>query len=241
MIGIQNLRANVEGKNVLDGINMEIKEGEIVALMGPNGSGKSSLSNVIIGNPKYEVEAGKIIFEGIDITKMSVDERARLGIMMSFQHPVAIPGVTVRELILSALRQRGQTVSALEVKKEIEAVAADLNLEQALLNRGVNDGFSGGERKKLEVLQMKVLKPKLLIVDEIDSGLDIDALKVVAKGIMDLVEKEKSGVLLITHYQRLLKFLKPDRVVVLRRGKIVENGGLEIVTKLEESGYQIYE
>ncbi len=241
MIKVKGLKARVDEKIVLDGVDIEVGAGEIVALMGPNGSGKSSLSNILIGNPKYEVLEGQVWFDGTDITNFSVDERARMGLVMSFQHPVAIPGVTVRELILSALRQKGLTVSALEVKKEIEKIAAELSLDEALLARGVNDGFSGGERKKLEILQMKVLKPKMLIVDEIDSGLDIDALKIVADGINDLVKNGNTGVLLITHYQRLLKFLKPNKVVVLRRGKVVDSGGDEVVTKLENQGYQVYE
>jgi len=241
MLKIKNLKVRIEEKEVLKGVSLEIKQGEIVALMGPNGSGKSSLSNTIMGNPNYRVTGGTVEYMDNDLLELSVDERARKGIMMAFQNPIAVNGVTVRELLLASLRARGEKVSAVEVKKNIEKIADELKMDRTLLSRGVNEGFSGGEKKKLEVLQMKLLFPRLLILDEVDSGLDIDALKTIASSIKRQVKEKGMGVLVITHYQRLLKYLIPDRVVVLKEGKIVDMGGGEIVEKLEKEGYKSYE
>lgn len=241
MINISNLRVKVESKEILKGVDLEIKRGEVLALMGPNGSGKSSLASAIIGNPKYEITNGKILFGNQNITSLSIDEKSKLGMMMAFQYPVALPGITVREMLLASLRQRGTKVSALELKKKIEEEAAKLKIDESLLNRSLNDGFSGGEKKKFEILQMKILEPKLLILDEIDSGLDIDALELIARYVNEEVKNRKMSVLVITHYQRLLKYLEPDKVAVMKDGFIVDNGGKEIVEKLENSGYKIYE
>ncbi len=241
MLKIKDLKIKIEDKEILKGVDLEVKDGEVVALMGPNGSGKSSLANALIGNPKYEVVSGEMTFDGADITEMKPEERAQLGIIMSFQYPVAIPGVTVREMLLASLRGRGLTVSALDIKNQVEKEGEKLRIDPLLLKRSINEGFSGGEKKKLEILQMRILKPKLLILDEVDSGLDIDALALIAKNVNELVKETGMSVLVITHYQRLLKYLVPDRVVVLKSGEVVDRGGEEIVDKLEKEGYKSYE
>lgn len=240
MLKIENLKVKVEEKEILKGVDLLINEGEVVALMGPNGSGKSSLASVIIGNPKYEVTGGKITFEGKDLAALTPDERANKGIYLAFQYPVAIPGVTVREMLLSALRAKNKevTVSALDLKKTVEKEAGKLHLSPDLLARGLNEGFSGGEKKKMEILQMRVLRPKLLIMDEIDSGLDIDALAIIAQNVAEMVKEQKMSVLVITHYQRILNYLTPDVVAVMKDGVIAEQGGKEIVERLEKSGYR---
>jgi len=241
MLKVDNLKVSIEGKEVLRGVSLGVKQGEVVALMGPNGSGKSSFSNTIMGNPSYMVVDGSAEYMGENLLELSVDERARKGVMMAFQNPVAIGGVTVRELLLSSMRAKGEVIGALEMKKKIDRVADELGMSRELLGRGVNDGFSGGEKKKMEVLQMILLSPRLLILDEVDSGLDIDALKIIASSVKSEVDKKGMSVLVITHYQRLLKYLVPDRVVVMKEGKIVDEGGVEIVEKLEKEGYKIYE
>lgn len=241
MLKIHNLRVKIEEKEILKGVSLEIAPGEVLALMGPNGSGKSSLANALIGNAKYEVEDGEVTFEGKNILDLKPDERARLGIMMSFQYPVSIPGVTVREMLLTSLRGRGLTVGALDLKNLIATEGEKLRIEPTLLNRSLNEGFSGGEKKKFEILQMRILKPKLLILDEVDSGLDIDALALIATNVKKMVKETGMSVLVITHYQRLLKYLEPDRVVILKNGEVVDRGGKEIVDKLEKEGYKSYE
>jgi len=240
MLKIENLKVKIEDKEILKGVDLVINEGEVMALMGPNGSGKSSLASTIIGSTKYEVSEGKILFDGADLLTMSPDERANKGIYLAFQYPAAIPGVTVREMLLAALRQKYKEikVSALELKKTVEEEAEKLHLSPELLGRGLNDGFSGGEKKKMEILQMRVLKPKLLILDEIDSGLDIDALATIASNVAEMVRENKMSVLVITHYQRILNYLTPDSVAVMRDGKIIEKGGAEIVERLEAHGYE---
>ncbi|HOX96491.1 MAG TPA: Fe-S cluster assembly ATPase SufC [Candidatus Woesebacteria bacterium] len=240
MLEIKNLKVSIEKKEILKGVDLEIKQGEVLALMGPNGSGKSSLANVIVGNPKYQTE-GEMYWNGKSILKMRTDERARKGILMAFQQPVAIPGVSVREMLLAAMRSAKKSISALELKQIVIAEAKKLKIDESLLTRGINDGFSGGEKKKLEILQMRVLKPSLLILDEIDSGLDVDALKLLAEAVLEMVKKEKMSVLVITHYQKLLKYLIPDRVVVLKKGEVVDSGSKEIVEKIENKGFAIYE
>lgn len=239
MINIKGLRVKVEEREVLGGVDLSIEKGEILALMGPNGSGKSSLASTIIGNPKYKITKGEIFFEGEDILKISVDERAKKGIYLAFQNPVAIPGVSVREMLLAAIRARKEmTISALELKKTVEMEALRLNISSEMLDRGLNDGFSGGEKKKMEILQMRILKPKLIILDEIDSGLDIDALSLIAGSVMEMVRENKMSVLVITHYQRILNYLTPDKVAVMKGGLIINTGGKEIVEKLEKYGYK---
>lgn len=240
MLKIENLKVKVEDKEILRGVDLTVREGEVVALMGPNGSGKSSLASTIIGNPKYQVTEGNIKFDGEDLLKLTPDKRANMGVYLAFQYPVAIPGVTVREMLLAALRLKNKEkiVSALELKKLIEEEAEKLSLDPELLSRGLNDGFSGGEKKKLEILQMRILKPKLLILDEIDSGLDIDALATIARNVAEMVTENKMSVLVITHYQRILNYLTPDKVAVMKEGKIVEEGGRKIVERLEKYGYK---
>ena len=240
MLKVNKLKVQVEEKEILKGVDLSIDEGKVVALMGPNGSGKSSLASTIIGNPKYSVSEGKIKFDGEDLLSMSADKRANKGIYLAFQYPVAIPGVTVREMLLTALRAKSKNIkiSALELKKTIEVEAEKLHLSRELLGRGLNDGFSGGEKKKMEILQMRVLKPKLLILDEIDSGLDIDALATIAQNVVEMVRELNMSVLVITHYQRILNYLSPDVVVVMKEGVIVEQGGPEIAERLEKNGYK---
>lgn len=233
---IKDLKVKIEGKEVLKGVSFNIKAGKVVALMGPNGSGKSSLAYALMGHPKYEAE-GSFKLDGKDLLKKRVDERANLGLFLAFQYPMAIDGVNIKEVLLTALRSKGEKVSALELKKRVEEEAESMGVDKELLVRSLNDGFSGGEKKKMEMLQMSVLKPKYVILDETDSGLDIDALKIVAERAKE-ASKKKVGVLVITHYQRILDYLKPDKVLVMKKGRIVVSGGKEIVKSLEKKGYK---
>ncbi len=243
MLKIDNLRVKIEDKEILKGVSLEIGRGEVVAVMGPNGSGKSTLAGALIGNPVYETSGGTINFENNELNELTPDARANLGVYLAFQYPVAIPGVRVRELLLTSLREKHKDTkfSALEIKQRIQREAEALNLNEELLMRSINEGFSGGEKKKMEILQMSILEPKLLILDEIDSGLDIDALEVIAKRVRKMVEEKGTSVLVITHYQRLLKHLVPDKVLVMKNGEIVDRGGNELVEVLEKGGYKSYE
>ncbi|MBI3954526.1 Fe-S cluster assembly ATPase SufC [Candidatus Collierbacteria bacterium] len=237
---VENLKIKVEGKQVLNGISLKIKRGEIVALMGPNGSGKSSLAYGLMGHPVYQVENDPATVMRLDTKNLldkTPDERARLGLFLAFQYPSSVPGVTVREMLLSGLRARKKKIAAIDLKREVEREIEKLGIKEELLKRSINDGFSGGEKKKMEILQMRILKPRYAVMDETDSGLDIDALKIVAKGVSEAVKLNKTGVLVITHYQRLLKYLMPDRVVIMKDGMIVDEGGAWIVSELEEKGY----
>jgi len=233
---IKDLFVSVEGKEILKGVDMDIKSGEVVALMGPNGSGKSSLAYSLMGHISYETK-GSLSLDGKSILRKKADERARLGLFLAFQYPMALQGVNIREVLLTALRARGEKISAFELKKMVEKEAKKMGIEENLLTRGLNDSFSGGEKKKMEMLQMSILNPKYVVLDETDSGLDIDALKVVAK-----VAKEASikgmGVLVITHYKRILEYLNPNRVMVMKKGKIVAEGGKDLVKSLERDGYK---
>lgn len=238
LLQIKNLHVAVEGKPILRGLDLTVKEGEVHALMGPNGSGKSTLSNVIAGHPNYEVTEGEIWFRGQNITEMEADERAKLGIFLAFQYPTSIPGVTLANFMLASVKAvRGaENVKLLEFRKEFIAQMQALGINQDFAKRYVNEGFSGGEKKRCEILQMAMLKPKLAILDETDSGLDIDALRIVSEGVNRLTTPEM-GVLVITHYQRLLNHIKPHFVHVLVHGRVVQSGGPEVALELEEKGY----
>jgi Fe-S cluster assembly ATP-binding protein len=241
MIKINNLQARVEDKEILKGINLEINPGEIHAIMGPNGSGKSTLSSVIAGREDYEVTGGSIDFEGEDLMDLDPEERAHKGIFLSFQYPVEIPGVTVSNFIKTAINEsrkgRGQEpMEAREMLAKMREKTALLEMDKSYLSRSLNEGFSGGEKKRNEIFQMAMLEPKLAILDETDSGLDIDALRIVAGGVNKLRTAD-NAVVVITHYQRLLDYIKPDFVHVLFNGKIVKSGGPELAHELEEKGY----
>jgi len=239
---VKKLFVDIEGKRVLKGVSLQVKAGEVVALMGPNGSGKSSLAQVLMGNPLYKLQITnyklQIDLDGESLVEKTADERAKMGLFLAFQYPLGIEGVTVRQLLLTVMRGRDEKTSALEIKRQIEEVARKLKISRELLTRGLNDGFSGGEKKKMEILQMKILKPKYVIMDEVDSGLDIDALRLVADNVAEMAKENKIGVLVITHYKRLLKHLKPDRVLVMKAGEIVKEGGSELVRELERKGYE---
>lgn len=238
LLEIKNLHATVAGNPILRGLNLTINRGEVHALMGPNGSGKSTLSNVIMGHPNYEITDGEIHFMGQNITEMEPDERAKLGIFLAFQYPTSIPGVTLANFLLASVKAvRGaENVKLMEFRKELVAQMAALGISQDFAKRYVNEGFSGGEKKRCEILQMAMLKPGLAILDETDSGLDIDALRIVSDGVNRLTTPEM-GVLVITHYQRLLNHIKPHHVHVLVHGRIVQSGGPEVALQLEEKGY----
>ncbi len=242
MLKIKDLHAGVEGKEILKGINLEIKSGEIHAIMGPNGSGKTTLSSVIAGREDFEVTEGSMTLDGENLMELEPDERAHKGVFMSFQHPIAIPGVTTTNFIKTAINAKRKALGfdempAAEMLKKIREKAELLGLDRSFLSRSLNDGFSGGEKKRNEIFQMAMLEPKLAILDETDSGLDIDALKTVANGVNTLKTKD-NAILVITHYQRLLDYIIPDYVHVLSDGKIVKTGGKELALELEEKGYE---
>jgi len=241
MLVIKNLHAQIEDKKILNGINLEIKPGEVHAIMGPNGSGKSTLASVLAGRENFEVTAGEVNYLGDDLLELSPEERARKGVFLAFQYPVEIPGVSTINFMKTALNQirisRGQdaldAVSFLQLMKERMKL---VEIDQSLLNRSLNEGFSGGEKKRNEIFQMAMLEPKLAILDETDSGLDIDALRIVANGVNKLRSKDNATIV-VTHYQRLLDYIVPDYVHVLFQGKIVKSGGKELALELEEKGY----
>lgn len=241
---IRNLHVTVEDKPILRGVNLTVKQGEVHALMGPNGSGKSTLANVLLGNPAYEITAGQIIFDGGDLLDMEADERSRAGLFLAFQYPVSIPGVTLANFLRLAINARmkaedpdSKGISVSDFRKLMRAKMDDLQMDHSFAGRYLNEGFSGGEKKRAEILQMAVLNPKIAILDETDSGLDIDALRIVSEGVNTLKGPDL-GVLVITHYQRILNYIKPEHVHVMFNGQIVESGGPELALKLEESGYE---
>ncbi|WP_299554080.1 Fe-S cluster assembly ATPase SufC [uncultured Porphyromonas sp.] len=241
MLQIRNLHAAIADKEILKGINLEIKKGEIHAIMGPNGSGKSTLSSVLVGNPNYEVTEGEVLFEGQDLLELEPEERAHLGLFMSFQYPVEIPGVSMVNFMRAALNEKRKAqgldpIPAAEFLKLMKQKRELVELDNKLASRSVNEGFSGGEKKRNEIFQMAMLEPKLAILDETDSGLDIDALRIVAKGVNELRSPENATIV-ITHYQRLLDYIRPDYVHVLYKGRIVRSGGPELALELEEKGY----
>ncbi|MCH9052171.1 MAG: Fe-S cluster assembly ATPase SufC [Proteobacteria bacterium] len=245
MLEIKNLHARVEGKAILDGIELTIDVGEVHAVMGPNGSGKSTLAYVLSGREGYEVTEGEVIFEGKDLLAMAPEERARAGVFLAFQYPIEIPGVSTSVFLKSAVnilrRERGESeLDAMDFLKRAKEKLAALRMDEKFLSRPVNVGFSGGEKKRSEIFQMAMLEPKLAILDETDSGLDIDALKIVAEGINALRSPEKAT-LMITHYQRLLDYVVPDKVHVLAHGRIVKTGGKELALELEEEGYAAFD
>ena len=238
LLAIDNLHIAVEGKEILKGLNLTVRAGEVHALMGPNGSGKSTLSFCLMGHPKYAVTAGSIRYQGEDILDLAPDARAKQGIFLAFQYPTAIPGVTITNFLRAALRGvRGADVPVKEFRQTVKTQLKALGIPDAFMNRYVNDGFSGGEKKRLEILQMAVLNPSLAVLDETDSGLDIDALKTVAGGI-NALRGASRGILLITHYQRLLNYITPDAVHVMVDGRIARSGGPELALELESKGYQ---
>lgn len=241
MLQIRNLHAAIADKEILKGIDLEIKKGEIHAIMGPNGSGKSTLSSVLVGNPNYEVTEGSVLFEGQDLLELEPEERAHLGLFMSFQYPVEIPGVSMVNFMRAALNEKRKAqglnpIPAAEFLKLMKQKRELVELDNKLASRSVNEGFSGGEKKRNEIFQMAMLEPKLAILDETDSGLDIDALRIVAKGVNELRSPENATIV-ITHYQRLLDYIRPDYVHVLYKGRIVRSGGPELALELEEKGY----
>ena len=241
MLSIKNLHASVEDKEILKGINLEVKAGEIHAIMGPNGAGKSTLASIIAGNENYEVTGGEITLDGEDLSELAPEERAHKGVFLSFQYPVEIPGVSVTNFMRTAINEtrkaNGQEeMSAKEMLKVIREKSELLEIDRKFLSRSLNEGFSGGEKKRNEIFQMAMLEPKLAILDETDSGLDIDALRIVANGVNKL-KSDKNAIIVITHYQRLLDHIVPDFVHVLFNGKIVKSGGKELAHELEEKGY----
>ena len=240
MLKIENLHAEIDGTEILKGVDLEINPGEVHAIMGPNGSGKSTLANVIMGNPVYEVTEGKIIFENEEITEEPVDNRAKLGMFLAFQYPESIPGVTIVNMLKTALTNIEETeYTTLELRLKVAEAMEQLGLSADFADRYLNEGFSGGERKRNEILQLAVLNPKLAVLDETDSGLDVDGLKVVGEGVSKLKTPDK-GYLVVTHYQRLLEYIKPDFVHVFVDGKIIKTGGIELSDKLEQEGYESY-
>ena len=241
MLKVDNLSAKIDEKSILNGLNLEIKPGEVHAIMGPNGSGKSTLANILSGKKGYEI-SGKITFEGKDLFDLEVEERAHKGLFLAFQYPLEIPGVSTANFLktsLNAIRKSNgkKELDALEFLKFVKEKALDLKMDEKILSRQLNVGFSGGEKKKNEILQMKILEPNFSILDETDSGLDIDALKIIAKGVNSSRNDEKSF-LVITHYQRLLNYINPDFVHVLSNGKIVKSGRMELAEELEKTGYK---
>ncbi len=239
LLEIKDLHVVVDGKEILKGLSLKLELGSINALMGPNGSGKSTLANVLMGNPKYEVKSGSICYDKEDITAMPPDERAKKGIFLSFQYPQEIAGVSISNFLRTAVnarREKDKKISVMEFRKLLEEKLQLLKMDRAFAARYVNEGFSGGEKKRTEILQMAVLDPTLAILDETDSGLDIDALKAVAEGVNACMSKEKC-ILIITHYKRILEFIKPDRLFIMINGRIALEGDGSLVDKLEEKGY----
>ena len=241
MLKIENLHSSIGDKEILKGISLTVNKGEIHAIMGPNGSGKSTLSSVLVGNPNYEVTGGSVTFEGEDLLELEPEERAHQGLFMSFQYPVEIPGVSMVNFMRAALNERRKAqgldpIPAPEFLKLMKQKRELVELDSKLASRSVNEGFSGGEKKRNEIFQMAMLEPKLAILDETDSGLDIDALRIVAKGVNELRSPENATIV-ITHYQRLLDYIKPDFVHVLYKGRIVRSGGPELALELEHRGY----
>lgn len=242
LLQVKNLHAEIDGKPILRGLDLTIEQGEVHALMGPNGSGKSTLSNVLMGHPSYEVTEGEIWFKGENITEAEADERAKAGIFLAFQYPTSIPGVSLGNFLLASVKAiRGaDNVQLLPFRKELNAKMDELGINKAFARRYVNEGFSGGEKKRHEILQLELLKPAIAVLDETDSGLDVDALKIVSEGVNRAKDATDLGVLLITHYTRILRYITPQFVHVMVAGRIVEEGGPELADRLESEGYDRY-
>lgn len=237
---IKDLHVSIEEKEILKGVNLTINTGEIHAIMGPNGTGKSTLSSAIMGHPSYEVTQGEVLLDGVNILELDVDERAKAGLFLAMQYPSEITGVTNADFMRSAInakREEGQEINLMQFIKKLDKQMDFLDIDKDMAQRYLNEGFSGGEKKRNEILQLMMLEPKFAILDEIDSGLDIDALKVVSKGINQM-RGEEFGALMITHYQRLLNYITPDKVHVMYGGKVVKSGGPELAKRLEEEGYE---
>jgi Fe-S cluster assembly ATP-binding protein len=242
MLEIKNLHAQAGDKQILKGVDLTVREGEIHALMGPNGSGKSTLANVVMGHPGFEVTEGQILFRGEDITEADPDERARMGLFMAFQYPIAVPGVTVTKylrMVQNAHREAAgeDPISLKDFRRVTEEAMALTNIPKQFASRYLNEGFSGGEKKRMEMLQLALQKPRVAVLDETDSGLDIDALNVVAKAVNQVKAETQMGVLIITHYQRILHVVQPDRVSIIFDGRVAHRGGSELVEQLEREGY----
>ena len=237
VLSISGLRATVEGKEILKGVDLQVAQGEIHALMGPNGSGKSTLAYTLMGHPKYAVTGGSVTFGGVDLLPLTADARARLGLFLCFQYPTAIPGVSTVNFLRAALRAQEKEMPAREFLNQLGAEMKELKIDESFRSRYINDGFSGGEKKRMEILQLAMLRPKLAILDETDSGLDVDALRTVADGVMRLCGPDM-GVLVITHYPRILEHLHPDRVHVLHDGRVVTSGGADLAQQIEREGYE---
>lgn len=238
---IEDLHVSIEGNEILKGVTLTINSGEFHAVMGPNGTGKSTLASAVMGHPKFEITQGSIKLNGEDVLEMEVDERARAGLFLAMQYPSEITGVTTSDFLRSSInarRDEGDEISLMKFIKEMDGSLAELNIDENMAQRYLNEGFSGGEKKRNEILQLLMLKPGISILDEIDSGLDIDALKVVAKGVNKIREETGLGCLIITHYQRLLNYVEPDYVHVMMQGRIVKSGGKELAVSLEEDGYE---
>ena len=237
MLKIENLRVEIDGQEILKGLDLEVGIGEIHAIMGPNGSGKSTLANVLMGHPRYEITDGSVIFEGEDVLELEPDERAKMGLFLAFQYPSEVPGVSVANFLRTAVNSvREEELSTMEMYRLLQEKMAIMQMDPKFAERYLNEGFSGGEKKRNEILQMLMLEPRLAIMDETDSGLDIDALQVVARGVNELRGPEFSAVV-ITHYQRILRYIEPDRVHVMLDGRIVTSGGKELALELEDKGY----
>ncbi len=245
VLTIDNLHVAIDGKEILKGVNLTLRQGEVHALMGPNGSGKSTLSYALMGHPNYEVTEGTVTLDGVDLLELEPDERAKAGLFLAFQYPTSIPGVTVANFLRHAVtnvrnpaRKEGEDlISMRDFRKELRGEMDELGMDQEFARRYLNEGFSGGEKKRAEVLQLAMLRPAFAILDETDSGLDIDAVRIVSEGVNKVAAKTSTGVLVITHYKRILEYIKPGFVHILFGGRIVENGGPELVTKLEAEGY----
>ncbi len=234
---IKDLHVSVAGKRILNGVNLKIRQGELHALMGPNGSGKSTLSYALMGHPKYVIEKGEILLNGENITQLKADKRAKLGLFLGFQHPVEIPGVMLKNFLWKTYKSLNNGISFVDFNEILSQKLELLKMDATFAARYLNEGFSGGEKKRAEVLQLSVLKPKIAVCDEIDSGLDVDSLKIVANGINKLAQ-EGMGIFLITHYQRILNYVKPDFVHVLVNGKIVKSGDCNLAKEVEDKGYE---